>query len=294
MDGILQWGVKVILWFQQLSPSLDLPFKVFSYLGEEEFFMLLLPLLYWCLERRTAIRLTVLFLISTYVNAAAKVLAAQPRPFQYDPRVRQLYPAEGQGFPSGHTQSSVVVWGYLASQFPRTWLRAIAVLLIVLIPLSRVYLGVHFPTDLLGGYVIGALLLWLYLRLEPGAEAALVKRGLYWQLAAVIALALLMLLFPFGKQDEVTAAGTLMGMGIGFALERRWVQFDPGGLWWKRALRLALGVAVLFGLRFGLKAAFDGLEPAVIFRFVRYAAIGLWGGLGAPWAFVRLRLADTR
>ena len=294
MQGILDWGAKVILWLQRLSPTLDLPFKAFSFLGEEEFFMLLLPLLYWCLDRRTGARLTVLFLFSTYVNSLAKVLAGQPRPFQYDPRVQKLVEATGEGFPSGHTQSAVVVWGYLSSQFRHAWLWVVAGLLIVFIPLSRVYLGVHFPHDLLGGYLIGAALLLLYLWLEPNTEAWLREKGLAWQLGLALAVpVLLVLLFPGGDESAVSATASLMGMGVGFALERRWIGFASGGIVWKRALRLLLGVTAIFVLRFGLKAAFSGLEPESLFRFVRYALIGLWGGLGAPWAFVKLQLAEA-
>jgi membrane-associated phospholipid phosphatase len=294
MQGILDWGIRVVLWFQQFSPKLDLPFKVFTFMGEEEFFLLLLPLIFWCVDRRAGMRVTVLFLLSVYVNSVTKILAGQPRPFEYDPRVKKLFEATGQGFPSGHTQSAVVVWGYLAAQFRRVWLWVVAVLLIVFIPLSRVYLGAHFPTDLLGGYVIGALLLWLYLRWEPGSEAWLEKKGLAWQLglATVVPLVLLAV-SPALDESIVTATAVMMGMGAGYALERRWVGFEAAGVWWKRVLRVLLGVAVIFGLRFGLKAAFVGLEPEPLFRFVRYALIGLWGGLGAPWTFVRMRLAEV-
>ena len=168
MEPILDWGIEVVLWFQQFSPALDLPFKLLTFMGQEEFFLLLLPLLYWCLDRRTGARLVVLFLFSSYLNAVIKILGAQPRPLDYAPdRVQPLWEQGGYGFPSNHTQSAVVVWGYLAAQFRRTWLWVVAGLLMVLIPLSRVYLGVHFPTDLLGGYVLGAIVLLLYLRLEP-------------------------------------------------------------------------------------------------------------------------------
>ncbi|HIE39110.1 MAG TPA: phosphatase PAP2 family protein, partial [Anaerolineae bacterium] len=171
MEGILDWGVEVILWCQRFSPALDLPFRLFTFMGEETFFLLLLPILYWCLDRRTGARLTVLFLFSAYINAVAKVVAGQPRPLDYAPnRVRPLWDTGGYGLPSGHTQSAVVVWGYLASQLRRAWLWVVAGLLMVFIPLSRVYLGVHFPTDLLCGYILGAVLLLLYLWLEPGAE----------------------------------------------------------------------------------------------------------------------------
>jgi len=294
MEGILDWGVNVILWFQQFSPTLDLPFKIFTFMGEEEFFLLFLPLLYWCLDRRTGARLTVLFLFSAYTNGVAKMLAAQPRPADYAPgRVNPLWEASGYGLPSGHTQSAVVFWGYLASQVRRTWMWVIAGLLMLLIPLSRVYLGVHFPTDLLGGYLLGAALLLLYLWLEPGVEEWLERKGLGWQLGLAAAVpALMMILFP--TQGGITSGATLMGMAVGFALERRWVGFEVGGVWWKRVLRFLVGAVVLVALYAGLKVAFSGADPEPIFRFIRYGLVGLWGGLGAPWAFVRLRLAERK
>jgi undecaprenyl-diphosphatase len=293
MESIPDWGISVVIWFQQFSPALDLPFKAFTFLGDQPFFMLLLPLIYWCLNRRLGARLSILFLLSSYLNAVAKVLAGQPRPYQVDPRVLSLYKASGGGFPSGHTQNAVVVWGYLASHFRRIGLWTLAGCLMLLIPLSRVYLGVHFPTDLLGGYLLGVALLLLYLRLEPVVEAWLAQKGLGWQIfAAILVPLLLVLLFPgHGKQGIIIDA-TLMGMGVGLAIERRWVRFESGGLWWKRLLRFLIGVPVLFTLWLGLRSGFDGLEPEQVYRFIRYALMGLWSALGAPWLFVRLKLAD--
>jgi len=291
VDGLMEWGLRVIAWFQQFSPALDWPFRAFTFMGDEEFFLLLLPLVYWCLDRRMGARLTVAFLVSAYTNAVAKTLAAQPRPLDYAPeRVKVLWDATGYGFPSGHTQSAVVVWGYLAAQARRRWVWILAAVMMLFIPLSRIYLGVHFPYDVLGGYIIGAALLLLYLWLEPGIERWLEEKGLIWRLG-VATLAPLILMLLFLTPDGVTSGATLMGMGVGFVLERHWVRFDSGGPVWKRIVRFLLGVVVLVALWLGLRIAFSGLEPALLFRFVRYGLVGLWGGLGAPWAFRRLGLA---
>jgi membrane-associated phospholipid phosphatase/putative flippase GtrA len=293
MEGVLEWGINVVLWFQQFSPALDLPFEILTFMGGEEFFLALLPLLYWCLDRRTGARLTVLFLVSYYLNTVAKVLADQPRPFEHSYQVQKLYDASGGGFPSGHTQGAVVAWGYLASQCRRTWLWIVAGLLMVLIPLSRVYLGVHFPHDLLGGYLLGAALLLLYLWLEPGVEAWLAAKSLALQLGAALVLSVLLVgLLP--ASDCIKAGAMLMGMSVGFVLERRWVGFEASGVWWRRLLRFLLGIAVLFGLWMGLRVAFSGLEPVSLFRFVRYTLVALWGALGAPWVFTKLRLVTAQ
>jgi membrane-associated phospholipid phosphatase len=294
METILDWGIDIIVWFQQFSPTLDLFFEFFTFLGQEEFYLILLPLIYWCLDRRTGARLIVLFLLSAYLNSLAKVWAGQPRPFTYAPdRVLALVEASGNGLPSGHTQNTVAVWGYLAAQFRRRWLWIVALLLMVLIPLSRIYLGVHFPTDLLGGYLIGVVLLLLYLWLEPRITEWLGEKALGWQLGTALVIPALMILLFF-EEDGIKSGAALMGMGVGFVLERRWIRFASPGLWWKRVLRFLLGGVGLAAAYFGLRVAFSSLEPATLFRFIRYGLVGLWGGLGAPWLFTRVGLAERR
>jgi len=294
MPPVWDWGIMIILWLQQFSPALDLPFKGLSALGAEDFLMLLLPLVLWCLDRRNGVRLSILFLVSTILGAYAKVVFNQPRPFEMDSRVKALEQLTDRGFPSLHTQNAVVVWGFLAATFRRKWLWVLAAALVILIPLSRLYLGVHFPTDLLGGYVFGVVLLALALWLMPLAEGWLVKIDVWWQVGlAGLVTVVLLLIFPYHYSDSITAVALFGSSGVGFAIERRWVRFESGGLAWKQAARFLLGMLVLLGLRFGLSAAFNGLQPELTFRFIRYSIIGLWFVLGAPWVFVKFKLAES-
>ena len=292
--AILDWGIDVVLWFQQFSPALDVPFIFLTSLGSQEFFMLMLPLVYWCIDRDAGSRLIVFFLISTYLNQVAKVLLDQPRPFDYDPRARQLVHESGGGLPSGHTQGAVVVWGFIAAHWKRPWVWGLAAALMIGVPLSRVYLGVHFPTDLLGGYLIGAILLWLYFGMAP----SLTKWLGHWPLALQLLLAVVLPLalvsvYPGSDGYGVMISATLTGLAIGLALERRFVRFKVGGRWWQRASAYGLGVVMLFGIYYGLRVLFSGLEPTVFWRFGRYVLVGLWGTLGAPWVFVKLKLVPA-
>ena len=294
MKPFLDWGIEVVLWFQQFSPALDLPFKSLTFLGNLEFFLILMPLIYWCLDRRLGARLLILFLISAYINSVAKVIADQPRPFQYDSRVKALVQADGGGLPSGHTQSAVVVWGYLASQVRRPMLWILAGFLMIAIPVSRLYLGVHFPTDLLGGYILGILLLVLYLQFVLKVEAWLIQKGLIWQMGLAVVLPILCIwVNPKCSLNALNAASVLLGFAPGIILERRWIRFCSGGRLSKRILRFISGFIVLIGIWMGLRIAFAEMEPVALFRIVRYALVGLWCALGAPWLFVRLRLAET-
>lgn len=288
------WGVNLILLLQGFSPGLDLPFKLLSLLGNEGFYLFLLPLIYWCVDRRIGARLAVLFLVSAYLNSAVKILVAQPRPFHYDQRVRALVSAGGGGLPSGHTQHSVVVWGFLAMRSHRAWAWTLAAFLMMAIPLSRLYLGVHFPVDILGGFLLGALLLAAFVKLEPLVEAVLQQGGLAEKLSvALVFPAALVLSSPSGDPTCTAAGSALMGMGIGMILERRWIGFQTRGVWWKRLLRLVIGMAISVAIWAGLKSALASLEPESICRFLRYGLLGFWAALGAPWVFYKLGLVDV-
>jgi len=293
MEAVLDWGVVPILWLQHhFSPELDLLFKVFTWFGNEGFNLLLLPGVYWCVDRVHGVRLAVLFLFSTYVNTVAKTLAHQPRPFQYDPAVKKIVGAGGGGFPSGHTQGTVVIWGYLIHQFRRPWLWWVGGVMLVFVPLSRIYLGVHFPTDLLGAYVIGAVLLFLWFKLEPSVEAWLVRKGAGYQLgAALVGPLFLILIFTARETYILGSAGTLMGLGVGVVLERKWLGFEAEGTPIHKVIRFAVGAALLTAVHAGLKDAVSLMGTAPLFRFGRYFIIGLWISFVSPWVFMKLGLA---
>jgi membrane-associated phospholipid phosphatase len=293
MESVLKWGIEVVLWFQQFSPALDIPFKILTFLGDKEFYLLLMPLMYWCIDRRVGVRLFVLLLLSASLNEGAKLLADQPRPFDYDSRVTKLVHEDSGGLPSGHTQSALVIWGYLAWRYQKMSLWLLAGFLGLAIPLSRIYLGAHFPTDLLGGYAIGAIVLLLALKLDTIIENWIAKKGIGLQLGVSMGLPILLLLFiPSENNGLLTAVGAFMGLSTGIVLERRRVRFCSDGQGGQQVIRYLVGIVGLMGIWYGLRIAFDQLEPAGLYRVLRYALVGLWGGLGAPWLFVKLKLAE--
>jgi membrane-associated phospholipid phosphatase len=282
-------GINSILGLQQFSPAMDPFFKALTFLGNETFFLVSLPCVYWCLCKRTGARLSVLFLVSAYLNAVAKLMADLPRPFEYSDAVQQLVAASGGGFPSGHTQGAVVFWGYLAFRFKNAPFRAIAGFLILGIPLSRLYLGVHFPIDIAGGYAFGAVLLYGFIKAENNFESWRQQMGLKGMLAAAFCLPLLLALTVSGDKTAVSAVAALAGLGIGFLLENRYIGFKPARNWGHRTAAFILGMALFALIYLGLKSLFTGLEPTALFRYMRYGLVGLWGGIGAPWLFTRIK-----
>jgi len=294
MHSLLQWGLDLIITIQQVQEPVLSFFRAITFMAEEEFYLLLLPLLFWCVDFGLSARLGVLFLLSSYLNTDLKDLFRQPRPFVLNPGV-QLFPAEGYGLPSGHAQSAVVVWGSLAAWARKAWFWVIAIILMGLIGFSRVYLGVHFPTDVLAGWGIGAILLGLYLSVEPGAEKKLAELSLSVQILLALAVSFgLFLIHPV--KDTVTTMGALAGVGVGFAVMYRYVPFSARGPWWQRAVRFVIGGIVVIALYWGLKAVFpdEGSPLYLAFRFLRYGLLGAWISLGGPWLFRRLRLQEAK
>ncbi|WP_372677130.1 phosphatase PAP2 family protein [Desulfosarcina sp.] len=284
----LLFDTSLIVWLQQFSPTLDLPFILITALGNESFFLLFLPLVYWCIHRRIGAGLAILFLTSASVNAIAKALFGMPRPFWVDPSVMQLAAAGGNGFPSGHTQGAVVVWSYLAVRFQKTWLSWLAAALILFIPLSRLYLGVHFPVDLAGGYLIGGMLLIADLLLErPVAE----KMETLSPLRSIPVMFAATVVGAFFVKDQdpyvISTVAALMGTSLGVVLERRWIGFQINPVLAKRLACYLTGIGGLSIIYFGLKVGGAGIEPTWLFRYVRYGLVGLWIAAGAPLLFHR-------
>ncbi len=295
MDAIWQWGLVVIAAIQSIrTPALDALFKAITALGSEDFFMILLPLTLWCVDITIGIRLSITFVLATVFNDGLKTIFAHPRPFDLDPSVG-LYEAEGYGLPSGHAQMAVVVWGVLTTEIRKRWVWVAAVALMVLIGFSRIYLGVHFPTDVIAGWTIGGFILVIYMRWRPQIERWLVDLDALYQIALTLVVSL-GIVFVLPTAVTTSILGVLAGAGIGFVLMAQLGGYRADGPIWQRAARLMIGGAVLFALRIGLKALFPevGAPLYLPMRFLRYTILGIWTGVGAPRLFQKLHLAPAR
>ncbi len=314
MDPLTFWALELIRAFQSLGGWLTPPMRFFTFLGTEEFFLLVLPLIFWCISRSRGVELAVLLLVSAGLNEWAKGLFKLPRPFWLEPGIA-LSSETSFGLPSGHAQHALALWGYLAIILRGLW-RWLLVVLLVLIALSRLYLGVHFPWDTLAGWLLAVLVLVGFFGLRPRLMPVLRRwplrlHALAACLMAAFALALYLLAaaLPTGEptrygalfttalagvyQAGGTIAGMIIGIWIGFVVAERHVRFDVRGPLWQLALRVVIGVAALLALRFGLKAIFpeEPLALGLALRVLRYAIMMLWVAVGWPWLFLRVGLA---
>jgi membrane-associated phospholipid phosphatase len=319
VSPLLESGLELIRWLQANYPQLGDAMNVVSQLGRFEFFLAVVPLLYWCIHKQFGKQLAYLLALTNVVNAVFKHALRQPRPYWLDDTIG-LSTEESYGIPSNHAQTATVVYLFAAAWARRRWAWILAILFIVLMGFSRVYLGVHFWYDaaaglLIGLVVLGGYLLWLrffqnsfrnrilgqrllfalvipltftaiyvLIRVLTGAPGSSVEWGSYIPTAELTSI-----------EDVTSGLAMLLGMGIGFIMEATRVHFVVNGPLLKRAARYILGIVVTVAIWRGLAMVLPG-EPlwlALPLRFARYWLASMWVAYYAPAVFVRLRLADA-
>ena len=159
MEVISFWND--LSWVLDLrTPFLNIFFDLVSLAGYPTFLILFLSFgyFYWSPEKFS--RIAMLLFISGLINGFLKDYFQDPRPlieFMLDPRIGQSY-----GWPSGHAQIAVTLWGLIAIEFKNNWLTTFCVLMIGLVSFSRIYLGVHDIGDVFAGLLIGTIILTVW------------------------------------------------------------------------------------------------------------------------------------
>ncbi len=283
------------------------PMKAVTLLGNEEFFLLLLPLIYWLINRKVGAQLGVLLLVSVCLNDIGKLLFQLPRPY-WTGSVLALTTEKSFGFPSGHAQNAALLWPFVALQSKNKKLWGwLSVALLALISFSRIYLGAHYPLDILGGWLIGGALLLFTIKYQSAIIARWTRSSLFERFAMVFVMvgciALAFALAGMGKAFEADASpeayalanaissmvariAALTGLLLGLAIAPR---FETSGSVVQKVGRLLLGLVGLAFFYIGLKKI---LPDESLFRFVRYFLTTFWVIFGVPTLFLKLGLAQ--
>ncbi|OHD16354.1 MAG: hypothetical protein A2Y38_06190 [Spirochaetes bacterium GWB1_59_5] len=294
MDGILNWGIDVIYAIQTISsPGLTVVMKILTLAGSEYFYLLFLPILFWCVDERFGARLGLVFLFSAFVNGWTKILFAQPRPFNLDPSVG-LSHETSYGLPSGHAQSTATFWGLFAPRIKRPWGLLLAILAPTIVSFTRLYLGVHFPTDIIAGLVLGWSLALAGIFLGDKAAKLLASWNIRIRIIIATALALIMNAL---NMNDTSLPGIFFGFAVGVAFLFEKLRFDASsGSLKQKTARYGLGLTGVVVIYFGIKliAPGEGEPLYALIRFIRYGLVGAWVSFGAPWLFLRLKLAGIR
>ncbi len=281
-----------IIWIQtHFHPQFDLIFKFITYFGGFEGVVFLWSCFVWCISYSFGCRLILLTQFVHYWSSLwIKSVVALPRPYQTFPNVIGILHEKGFAFPSGHALNGMLYWGYLVVFCKKRWVTFLSVTVILLIGLSRIYLGVHYPTDVFGGWVLGALALWFFWRWQGSLDRYFMRfrsvAMVFWIFGAILFFTVFLILFaPSGVPPSWGLATLYLTLSVcfGWMAKSRWLMFDEGGPFLLRLVRLVVGNLVLVPvlLIFGPKETW-------VFAFA-----GFWLTFGGPLLFQLLGLTSS-
>ncbi len=237
-----------------LETILDNFFIFITQFGAELFYMIFLPPIFWCLNKKFGFRLFYLSLLAGYIAALLKNLVDLPRP----PKEQWKTEPDASGFPSGHTMGTTSLWGYLGIKVRNSYVMTIGLTIIILVAISRVYLGVHYPIDIVGGILFGFALILGFLVFEPKISIIINNLKFSQKLALSILIPAIFTIFAFqslpGDIRIISGAGALFGVSIGYVLECETTNFNLDVSRKQKVLRVFIGFLIAFSAFFGLIA----------------------------------------
>lgn len=284
------------------TPFLDQVFLCISQLGGEIAFTAVILIALWCVNKRAGFWMFFSWGCGTALNQTVKALCKIPRPWVRDPSLTPVdaaldgeFAARDYSFPSGHTQSVLGLFGSLSVFVRRRWMTILSACLVLLTGLSRLYLGVHTPADVVGAILIGLAIVFLMAWLSS-LEAD--KPWISW-VAGGILIALSLILLIYASLSDLTdpsiaeaakhgweMLGASIGLTAAWQLDRKWLHFDTHAVWYAQIAKMAVGLvfALLIwqGLKQPLLNLFHGSHAA---DGVRYLLLALFAGFVYPLTF---------
>lgn len=296
--------MEILRFFESIrNPVLDTFFSLITHLGEETVFIVVGLLFFWCINKKHGYYILSVGFIGTVANQFLKLWFRIPRPWVKDPDFTIVESARaeatGYSFPSGHTQSSVGMFCSIARCNKNKIVRAVCIALCVLVPVSRLYLGVHTPLDVGVSVVIALVLCFgFYPFFKKADEKPFFMRLLFLgMLVLCVGYVLFTELYPFPQDIDVNnyqsglsngykMLGCVLGLILTFEIDTRYTKFNTKAVWWAQIIKLVAGFIPVILIKSLLKepllALFNGHNVA---NAVRYFLITAFAGTLWPMTF---------
>ena len=281
------------------SPALDAFFSMVTILGEEAFFILVGLIFYWCINKKNGYYLLFVGLFGTVANQFLKITCRIPRPWVQDPEFTIVESAReaatGYSFPSGHTQSAVGTFGSVALVRREKWLRAVCIALCLLVPLSRMYLGVHTPLDVGVALLSGIALVLVFRPLLIWASEKPCRMHLIFAAVSVLCVLYVIYVNCWSFPADIDAAnylsaqkngakmlGCFIGLWLAYFVDSRWVHFEEKASFPGQVLKLVVGLVPVLLIKSLLKTPLisvcgnDVLADGVRYFLIAFFAGGIW------------------
>lgn len=292
------------------TPFLDSFFSFLTYFGDETLFIVIALLVFWCADKYEGYYLMITCFMGTVANQFLKITCRIARPWvrnpAFSPVPNAIPRAGGYSFPSGHTQSSVGLFGGLARHKNPTWLRFICLTLCLLVPFSRMYLGVHTPLDVSVAFALGVILVFLLYPLFDGQH----KKGMAILILGTIVLtvgfAVYVFLMPFpsevylpenignlesARKNACSMLGCALGLPFVYYWDETRLHFSANAPPAFQVFKALVGMALVFCVKEGLKVPLEALFPAQSFtHIICYFFVVITAGCFWPTLFTALQV----
>ena len=271
-----------------------------TYLGDEITFLVVALILIWCADKRTGYYVLSVGFLGTIANQFMKLWFRIPRPWVLDENFTILEQARegasGYSFPSGHTQSAVGTFGAIAYTAKSKLIRWLCIAVVILVPFSRMYIGVHTPLDVGVAAAMAALLIFVLKPLILSDNKRVFPVFLGIMVAVSIAFLCFVELYPFpadidphnmesGLKNAYTLVGSILGMVVVYTVDEKWLHFPTEAVWWAQILKVAIGLGLVLAVKSGLKTPIEGLLGNLTGRAIRYFLVVVVAGVIWPLTF---------
>ncbi len=281
-------------------PGLNEFMLLITRLGEETAFLVMALMVFWCVDKRKGYYLLSVGFLTTMLNQFLKLIFRIPRPWVLDEDFTVLEGAKeaatGYSFPSGHSQSAVGTFGAIAAASGAKWIKGLCIAVCVMVPLSRMYLGVHTPADTLVGSAISLVLVVLLRPMVRDSKGKWMKPLLAVMLLTAALLWVFVKAYPFpadtdphnlasGVKNAYTMLGCLTGVTVVYFLEKKFVNFETCACWWAQVLKVVFGLLAVLLVKEGLRTPLEGVFSVYTARAVRYFLVVVTAGFLWPMTF---------
>jgi len=276
---------NIIRYLQSLgNPSVDNLFIAVTTINSQSVYFLLASLILWCFSKRTGIRALYVILFSAFATILIKNLFSMPRP----PEALHKIQENDFGFPSGHAQVSSSFWGYAGLSIKNKFIVFVGIIAIMSVSLSRVYLGVHYVGDVLGGIMFGLSAALIFVKIEPVVTNKLEKLNRISRYLVAVILPLLLVTTVSMQnsllKEQAEIGFVMAGIGAGYLLEKERIGFTDAKNNKQRINRALTGIAVL-GIIYLVSSMLFLINPTFI--FLKYAALGFASTFIVPWVITK-------
>lgn len=294
--------INILKFFQSIrNPILNALFLILTISTETPVIVILIAIMYWCINKKYGQKLLFTLIPNIVINTGIKEFVKAPRPIgTAGLESLRVSTATGYSFPSGHTQTATTFWTSLIIIFKKKWIYILGSVMILGVGVSRLYLGVHWPIDVIAGWIFGILFTVIFAKIFD-----IVDENKNYKLLLLVLIPFIIFIFIVKSESYIKMFGLLVGFVLGYIIEDSFIKFKTiddykkevnfsskvdtnKGYIVKSAYRFILGIFTLLAVYLVLKYI---MPEYVLFNFIRYLIISLYAVAGVPALFKISKLA---